>query len=647
MKFREGNVLKRNSPASSHARFFKISPQTRKISEDARAVLETSKSLIIDNQLSDRAGAHGLRAVTLRNTIMEGRCPTPIGCSRSKYRTTDGSCNNLQNTWWGQTNMPFQRVAVPTYDDGVSKARTRAVDKSELPNVREIVNNALVESDFDDPKYTLSLMQWGQFIDHDIAHTPFPRMPSGEGIECCNPNSVKHPDCFEITIPSSDGFFAPRQQTCMNFVRSMLSLNPQCSMGFAEQMNTLTAFLDGSNIYGSSKEEQDSVRSFNGGMLKTSGNNLLPIDRERGCQAQLRNADCYVAGDSRVNEQPGLAAMHLIWMREHNRVVRELQKITSGWTDEEMFQEARRIVVAEYQHIMYNEYFPITLGTNYMQSFGLSTRTSGFSNDYRPDINPTITNEFATAAFRYGHSLVQGIMDLYSANGAVSTIKLRDHWMSPHLLKQGRVDDIFRSWMQQPSQRFDSFITAEFTNHLFQQPGGNFGLDLMSLNIQRGRDHGIATYNDIRSLCGLRRASTFSDITDQIPKQFVERLQRVYRNVNDIDYFVGGLMEKPVPGSHLGHTFLCIVGDQFARLKKADRYFYDLNGQFSEGQLQEIRRASWARILCDNGDSVTNVQPLAFRLQDNNRNRPVDCNSAQIPKVNLNLWRTERPQSQG
>ena len=70
----------------------------------------------------------------------------------------------------------------------------------------------------------------------------------------------------------------------------------------------------------------------------------------------------YFLGDSRVNEQPDLALTHTIWMREHNRLVRELSLLNPGWNDETLFQEARRIVIAEIQHITYNEWLPIIIG---------------------------------------------------------------------------------------------------------------------------------------------------------------------------------------------------------------------------------------------------------------------------------------------
>ena len=120
----------------------------------------------------------------------------------------------------------------------------------------------------------------------------------------------------------------------------------------------------------------------------------------------------FILGDMRINEHHGLTGIHTIWMREHNRVAKELKQYHSRWNDEKLFEEARRIVVAEYQHITYNEWLPIILGEAYMQEFGLRTTSRGYSQAYfgegaRPEqFDPRVTNEFATAAFRFGHSLI-------------------------------------------------------------------------------------------------------------------------------------------------------------------------------------------------------------------------------------------------
>ena len=85
----------------------------------------------------------------------------------------------------------------------------------------------------------------------------------------------------------------------------------------------------------------------------------------------------------RPNEQPPLGAMHVLFLREHNRIARELKGFNPGWDDERLFQEARRINNAQYQHIIYNEFLPILLGKKFTRDFGLQPLTKGFSTEYR------------------------------------------------------------------------------------------------------------------------------------------------------------------------------------------------------------------------------------------------------------------------
>ena len=175
--------------------------------------------------------------------------------------------------------------------------------------------------------------------------------------------------------------------------------------GPREQLNQNTAFVDASHIYGQDICQADSLRDFSGGKMQWTpspihgGKIMMPTtETNKECKSEL--GKCYVAGDHRASEQPALAAIHTIFLREHNRIVDELTRINPHWGDERLYQEGRRIMGAAFQHITFNEFLPRIIGLNSMNLYDLRVRTEGYSNDYDPTCNPAIFNEFATAAFR-------------------------------------------------------------------------------------------------------------------------------------------------------------------------------------------------------------------------------------------------------
>ena len=196
-------------------------------------------------------------------------------------------------------------------------------------------------------------------------------------------------------------------------------------------------------------------------------------------------------------------------------------------------------------------------------------------------------------------------------------VPLSDTFFNPELVYiPGHLDKFLIGLASQPSQKYDNIVTEQVTNHLFQAKDKSFGMDLVALNLQRGRDHGIPGYNAFRELCGLKKVESFDRLADSIPKRIIERLKILYKDVDDVDLFIGGISETAVPGALLGPTFQCIIGDQFKRLQQGDRFFYDSYnnpGKFTDAQLVEIRHASLARITCDNGDGIHLMQPLAFQ----------------------------------
>ena len=179
------------------------------------------------------------------------------------------------------------------------------------------------------------------------------------------------------------------------------------------------------------------------------------------------------------------------------------------------------------------------------------------------------------------------------------------------LYKPGYADTFLFGLINQETNRMDNAITTELTNHLFERPGSGFGSDLAAINILRGRELGVPPYNEFREYCGLTRALHFEDLAGFMGNLTISKLSAVYASVDDIDLFTGGVSEYPVPGAIVGPTFACLIAEQFSALKKGDRFWFENKGwpsSFSPLQLEEIRKSSLARILCDNSDDIDTVQ---------------------------------------
>ncbi|KAK4296820.1 hypothetical protein Pmani_030713 [Petrolisthes manimaculis] len=570
----------------------------------------------------------------------------------SRFRTATGWCNNLNFPSFGKSFRANTRLLRPAYDDGLSKPRQNSLTgRGVLPSPRLISTNMHNDVSAPHVRYTLMVMQWGQFIDHDIIFTPVNKGFQDSILDCrrCDSPQTVHPECFPITIPTNDPFFPPvnissGQPFCIPLTRSMPG---QLTLGYREQMNQVTAFVDASHTYGSDKCEQRSLRTFKDGQLKGTtnpfrGKQLLPLDAENH-ECQSERGQCFTGGDTRASEQPGLAVLHTLLMREHNRATLELKRLNPHWTDEQLFQNGRRIVTAINQHITYHEWLPRVLGWNAINLYGLNLLREGYYEDYDPYCNPTVLNECGIA-FRFGHSLLKPSLErmdsVFAKRG--QPVKLSEHFFNPDLLYEaGMIDEIVRGLTTVSMETLDQFLTDEVTNHLFEDKKKPFsGLDLAALNIQRGRDHGLQPYNEYRALCNLTRARNFNDLHREITRPVIERLERTYAHVDDIDLFTGGLVETPLHGGLVGPTFGCVLGIQFRNLRRCDRFWYENSDplvRFTDPQLTEIRKMTLAKLLCDNCDSLDAAQMSSFDLPDPFLNPRMACRD--LPGVNLELWK--------
>ena len=197
------------------------------------------------------------------------------------------------------------------------------------------------------------------------------------------------------------------ESICQEYVRSAIGLKPGCLLGPREQMNFATAFLDGSAIYGSTPKSAEDLRLLEGGRLRMDYGQVLPLDEHNpNCRGDVEGNKCFKSGDERVNHNAGLAALHTLMVREHNRMAALLESVNPHWDEETLYQEARRIVGAEIQQITYNEFLPALLGEKLMETFELESKANGYHMEYNDDLPITMLNSVGNGILPFILSLL-------------------------------------------------------------------------------------------------------------------------------------------------------------------------------------------------------------------------------------------------
>ncbi|CAH1135684.1 unnamed protein product [Ceutorhynchus assimilis] len=657
--YKLGLSLNENDPAARVANFgAPTNPKAILLSQFGFATLEASKRIAeIYNKDVYRHSSESTFNVQPKADLDEcplrGQPKCPF--SSRRFRTADGTCNNLEYPWRGSAMLPMQRFLPPMYHDGIQSIR-RSVSGAPLPSPRKISSAFHRDKNHEVHSVTLMFAQWGQFIDHDVTSTVRARGFNGSIPRCCEdggrravPPQFLHPSCLPIEVPITDPFLSRFGIGCMEFLRSAPSTRIDCELGWREQINQVTSYLDGSMIYGSDVDTSDSIRSFRNGQIfygrPSNQGALEPPDPPGGeiCTEGAMSDECIQSGDGRFSETPGLVAVHTVFVRYHNKIANLLTQINRHWSDERVFQETRRIVYAAIQHITYKEYLPVVLGPEVMDLFELRLLKAGYYDEYDSEIFPAIANSFSTAAFRFGHSMIQNSFIRTDSHHIPlpNNISLHNEPSNfENIWSIGSLDRLLLGMSNQLSQKRDEFIADELTNHLFQF-SGHFGMDLAAINIQRGRDHGIPPYTFWRKPCGLAPLNNWQDLEQVMSVASVMRLRSLYTHIDDIDLFTAGLAEKPLRGAVVGPTFACIIAQQFSYLRKGDRFWYENEGfesSLSPAQLQQIRKISLAQILCQTTSEIETIQPFVFLSADGFRNVRVSCDSPEIRNFDLRVW---------
>lgn len=544
----------------------------------------------------------------------ENISPEKMNFTNAKYRSADGTENNMKHKMLGASFTSFGRFVRADYDDKIHAVR-KSVRGYNLPSTRNVVRKLFFHDEVHLNKFkgrkeipNMNAVMFGQYIAHDLSSKQSVQYVDGgngefikfflrleclygffyltDGIRCCSnrnknqlPLTLKHSACLPITISRSDSFYSPYNIKCMGFLRSsMISSNPH-KIEVGEKANTVTSFLDNSCIYGSEGKTIKKVRSFNGGRLKTNLRNVLPMEN-----------GTYFSGDDRVNQTPFLAIFNSIFVRNHNHIADRLAVINAHWNEEKLFQEARKINTAVYQNVIYEEWLAIFLGIN---------STKRFENiEYDEKIDPSTSNDFSAGAFRFMHSFITTQFLLYDEDMNVKRLNLSDTIMKSKML-ESFWDDVLRGLLKQKINLIG--YSSEILNKLFKNKN-EIGLDLMSMDILRGRDHGIPSYHKYRKFCNIKtNIKVFNDLFPHIPITAINQLRQSYKTVFDVDMLVAGAVESiPVNKNETGDgegffgpTFRCIISEQFYRLKAGDFYFYTHRYQFNEGKLASDLCFKW------------------------------------------------------
>lgn len=322
---------------------------------------------------------------------------------KEKYRTVNGVCNNYKYPKIGAANTQYGQICKSNYADEIQSFRKSDDSCAELPGARQVIYDLFINGGYhkvcpEKCQPNMLNVMFGQFITHDCGLRMDVTTDSVNpyGITCCSsdlscklPKHLKHSACAAMNVKKNDLGYKPYNAQCLNFIRSQTTIDSSCSLTSAKQVNIVTAFLDLSQVYGNELDILRSLRSFVNGTMK--------IDKFRVV------ADDFRTGDIRSNQTPFLLLFQSLFVRYHNYIADNLIYLNPHWIDDRVFEESRRILIAIYQAIVYEEWLPTWIEGNIK-----------FNDTYNQNVDPSNTNEFSTAIFRAFHIMIGENFVLYN-----------------------------------------------------------------------------------------------------------------------------------------------------------------------------------------------------------------------------------------
>ncbi|EGD74734.1 dual oxidase 2 short isoform [Salpingoeca rosetta] len=565
--------------------------------------------------------------------------PRPV-----EYQGWDGFYNNLAHPEWGVADSNLLRILPPKYADG-----QYAPSNPDGPNPRSVSEATMAGNTgiIPDIPRTVFWTHYGQQVVEEILDAQ--RNP-------CVPEYVN------IPLPDGDSLYTNYTQGFIPLPRARFNYRTGWAPSVPrEQLTEISAFIDGTLMYGPNKPWADSIRSFEGGRLrsKADGKRARGLAVSSSVEEHLPDtnwlglpvanppapfygklqsaARLYLLGNPRTNENPFLLSMGILWFREHNYHADRLAAENPTWTDEELFLEARKWTIAMHQKVTLYEWLPLVVHNSSARYSELvdANGDSAYSG-YKDYVNPQISHVFQSAAMRIGHTFVTpGVhrrtasCDFYEETAGDGTksypraIRTCNSYFRPEEFideYDNSFEELVMGMTSQLTEREDNIITEDLRGFVFG-PLEATRRDLMAINIQRARDHGLPSYNDARIHFGLAPITDFSDLP--VSADLVTATREVYGDeLEHFDIWTGGLLESEAFDGP-GELFSAIILDQFLRIRDGDRFWFEneLNGLFTDEERELIFNTTIHDIIVRNSRGVITTDdipanPFLFQAGD-------------------------------
>jgi len=689
--------------AHSQIRHANQSPQMRMSLSNTEAFVSEYFDELASNPFGIRTEASEEMAIERAFNMTQMRSQG-VGDCGGRLSSLDGSCNNRFRR--GSVLDSYSRMAPSNYCNGRDKTRCFR-NGSPLPNPRRL---SLLMQTRTVPKITFSpdrtrlMADFGQFLTHDIIQTPD---MAGSGRDPCN--CKEKAECDNILLHGKDPVIKFECFFIVKSVGRLARTGPK-GVVTKEQVNQLTSFIDLTNVYGFDKEHLTALRTHEDGstdhklFLPDNGpdrGTRLPTVRDPSLSNNVNIVSNFrteaflnekalpspVAGDTRCAENVMLTSFHTAFARLHNVLAEGLEKHMPTENMDHVFMEARQVNIAIMNHLVFNEFLPAVLGEDLIQRFALlnlqpgmgqtagklnsnqrssafdekefeeefdpelmfdgGARKEQFGSHFRPSSKePSIRNEFGAALFRWGHAMQPNL--LQSRNKFFEPTEnrlLRENWFDPQMLARQSPARMLRGGMMVPGVEVGPKWIDDTVHFFFKPIGAKSGIDLMAVNIARGRDHGINSFTEVRKACMRRFRGLYQNAR---MKPGWGNIVRAYGGKQDeVDLYIGMMMEEPVPGSKLGPTTVCSVVDQFVALKEGDKHYYEGADMFSPEQLAEVKKMTLASVFCktmtDEDFDATSEWPMVklgatFKGRENKR---LAC--SEFADFDFSKWADKKP----